>query len=321
MSLLASSRLWLLLVCVTLAVAYALLQRRSRHKAVRHTDLALVASIAPRFPGWRRHLTAAALLLTLCALVVGLARPARSMQVPRDDAVVMLAVDLSASMNAADVRPTRLQAAVAAAKKYVAGAPSAYRIGLVGFDARPHTLASPSTDRQSLLATLDALKRRALKHGTATGEALYTSLAVMKATTGAPAVTASRKPYRAVILLTDGASQGGRSLTGAARAAARQKVPVFTIGYGTPTGVVHENGKTIAVPADPQALTAVAKITGGIDYTATSGDQLADVYDRVGTRIGHVTKQVEYTVAFAALAAALLAASLITATVWSPRLV
>src|SRR4051812_33114698 len=105
MTFLAPHWLWLLAACAALVAAYVVLQRRSRHKAVRHPDLGLVTSVAPRFAGWRRHLTAAAVVLAATGLVVGLARPARSMEVPRDEAVVVLAIDISQTMSAPHIAP------------------------------------------------------------------------------------------------------------------------------------------------------------------------------------------------------------------------
>src|SRR4051794_29189895 len=143
MTFLAPHWLWLLAACTALVAAYVVLQRRSRHKAVRHPDLALVTSVAPRFAGWRRHLTAAAVVLAATGLVVGLARPARSMEVPRDEAVVVLAIDISKSMSATDIAPNRLAAAGAGPKKFVHKAPGGHRVGLGTFHIKGHTDPTP----------------------------------------------------------------------------------------------------------------------------------------------------------------------------------
>lgn len=319
MTLLAPDRLWLLAIVVALGLAYATLQRRRRHHGVRHPRVALVAAVAPRRAGWRRHLTAGALLLSVVALVGGLARPAESAVVPRKEAVVMLAVDISASMSATDVAPSRLAAAVTAARHFVDAAPDAYRIGLVSFDVAGHTLVNPTTDHGAVVRALDRLRPI---RGTAAGEGLYTALDVIHATTVADGVViADDKPYAAVVLLTDGANTVGRSLPAAARAAAHQKVPVFTIAYGTDGGVARVNGKTVPVPADPGAMEAVARISGGKSYTAVTAAQLTGVYDQISSHIGHVTEQVELTVVLAAVAAAALTFGLGTSMLWSPRLI
>lgn len=317
MTLLAPNRLWLLIISVALVVGYAVLQRRRRHRAVRHPDLKLLSSVAPRFAGWRRHLTAAALLLGISTLILGLARPAQSSEVRRDDAVIVLAVDVSLSMAATDVKPNRLAAAVTAAEKFVSEAPDGYRIGVVAFDTSGHTLATPTADHDVAIQALERLKAST---GTAAGEGLYTALDLLKADTAGTVIAADR-PYQAVVLLADGANTTGRTLESAARTAADQGVPVFTIAFGTDAGVVEGKDGPMRVPADPKALAAVAERTDGADYTASSASQLADVYDRIGTRIDIVTEPVELTVALAAIAGALVTVALATSILWSPRLV
>jgi Ca-activated chloride channel family protein len=319
MTLLSPSRLWLLIGVVVLAAAYVVLQRRRRHPAVRHPDLDLVRSVAPRRAGWRRHVAAVGLLATTAALVVGLARPAHSVEVPRDEAVVMLAVDVSGSMTATDVVPTRLEAAVAAARQFVADAPAAYRIGLVAFDDGGHVLAPPTTDRTTVL---DALARLERGPGTAAGEGLYVALdQISTALADDGGVIAADQPYAAVVLLADGANTIGRPLDEAATAAADEGIPVFTIAFGTDAGVVDVDGVPTRVPADPDAMAMVADTTGGTTYTATTGGELADVYSRIGTHIGTDVEQIELTMPLAAAAGALLALALGAAALWSPRLV
>jgi Ca-activated chloride channel family protein len=317
MTFLAPAKLWLLLIVAALVAAYVVLQRRRRLRAVRHPDVRLVMAVSRRSAAWRRHAVAAALGVAMVALVIGLARPSHAVQVPRTDAVVMLTIDVSGSMVATDVAPTRLQAAIAQARQFVASAPSSFRIGLVAFDDSGHTLAPPSTDRTALL---DALGRLARGHGTAGGEGLFTALDDIKAATSG-AVAQSDQPFAAVIFLSDGATTIGRSLTDAAHAAADQHVPVYTIAYGTANGTVVINGQTVAVPSDPAAMAQVAQITGGATFTATSGDELASVYSRIGTTIGHILEQQEMVVLFAAIAMLALALALAGALVWNPRLV
>ena len=144
MTFLAPSRLWLLLAIAALAIAYVILQSRRRHYAARFTNLDLLASVAPRHPGWRRHVAAAAIGLGLVALIVGIARPVRDEKVPSDEAVVMLVVDVSASMEATDVAPSRLQAAQEAAARFVKGVPDKFQVGLISFDESTHVLATPA---------------------------------------------------------------------------------------------------------------------------------------------------------------------------------
>jgi Ca-activated chloride channel family protein len=314
---LSPGKLWLLALVAALVAAYVALQRSRRRRAVRHPDVRLVAAVSSRWAGWRRHAVAASLAVAMISLVVGLARPAHSVEVPRDEAVVMLAVDVSGSMTATDVAPTRLAAAIAAAKQFVSGAPASFRIGLVAFDDSGHTLAPPTTNKSTVV---DALDRLARGHGTAAGEGVYSALDDISAATK-DSVVASDTPFSAVILLADGANTIGRPLTEAAQAAKEQHVPVYTIAYGTPNGTAVTGGKTVPVPADPAAMAEVASITGGSTFTATSGNELASVYDQIGTRIGHTVQQQELSVLFALVAMAALVLALSGAMLWNPRLV
>ena len=317
MTLLSPGKLWLLTIVAVLTVAYVWLQRQRRRRAVRHPDVRLVAAVSGKRAGWRRHLVAGSLGVAMVALIIGLARPAHSLEVPREEAVVMLAIDVSGSMTATDIAPSRLEAAIAQAKRFIAGAPASYRIGLVAFDDSGHTLATPTTDRQTVV---DALGRLQRGHGTAAGEGLFTALDDIKAATQ-DAVVATDRPYAAVILLADGANTIGRSLTDAAQAAADQRVPVFTIAYGTAGGTIVNNGVTVPVPSDPTSMAQVAQTTGGATFTATSGNELASVYDQIGTTIGHITEQRELVVACALVALAALVVALAGSMLWNPRLV
>ncbi|MEY2590430.1 MAG: Ca-activated chloride channel [Acidimicrobiaceae bacterium] len=317
MTLLSPGKLWLLVIVAALVVAYVALQRSRRRHAVRHPDIRLVAAVSSKRAGWRRHLVAGSLAVAITSLVIGLARPAQSVEVPRTEAVVMLAIDVSGSMTATDVAPTRMEAAITSAKAFVSNAPANFRIGLVAFDDSGHTLAPPTTNRTTVL---DALGRLARGHGTAAGEGLFTALDDIKAATS-DTVVASKAPYSAVILLADGANTIGRSLTDAAQAAKDQNVPVYTIAYGTPNGTAISDGKTVAVPADPAAMAEVAKTSGGTTFTATSGNELASVYNQIGARIGHTVEQQEVVVLFAVIAMAALVLALSGAMVWNPRLV
>lgn len=318
MTLLAPSRLWLLLAVGALAAAYVVLQLRRRHRAVRHPGVDVVRSVAPHSAAWRRHLTASALLLAVMSLVLGLARPAYSTDIPRKEAVVVLAIDVSGSMAATDVAPTRLQAAVAAATAFIGAAPDTFKIGLVTFDTAGHTKVAPTTDRSELEAALKALRPTV---GTAAGEGLATAVDVVQAAAGGAAGSTSGTPEGAVVLLTDGASTVGRSLDEASAKAADAQVPVYTIAYGTSSGTVTIRGVTTAVPSDPAAMAAVAEATGGSTYTATSAAQLNQVYDRIGIRISSLPGRIELTIPLAALAAGLLALGFAGTIVWSPRLV
>jgi len=321
MTLLSPAKLWLLVLVVALAVAYVWLQRQRRRRAVRHPDVRLIAAVSGTRASWRRHLVACALGFAMTALVIGLARPAQSEEVPRQEAVVMLVIDETGSMLATDISPSRLEAAIAQAKRFIENAPANYKIGLVGFDDSGHTLAPPTTDHRSVI---DALGRLQRGHGTAAGEGLYTALDDIKAATEQNTITSDR-PYSAVVLLSDGGSDPngpvGRPLRDAAQAAADQHVPVFAIAYGTPDGTVDIDGKVVHVPPDPQAMADLAQTTGGQTFTAESGDELASVYSEIGTTIGHITVQKEFVVACALVALVAMVVALGGSMLWNPRLV
>ena len=268
MTFLAPDKLWLLAAAAALALAYLVLQRRRRHVAVRYPNLELVAAVAPRSAAWRRHVTAGAALAAVVLLLLALARPAVADEVARDEATVVLAIDVSGSMTATDVAPTRLAAAVAAAKDFVENVPDTFDVGLVTFDDAAHVLATPTTDRAVVTQALDRLTRGP---GTAAGDGLFAALDTIAEATG-ETVSPGEAPFAGVVLLADGASTVGRSLDEAAAAAADQHVPVYTIAFGTDQGTVEVDGETVPVPADPAAMSAVADTTGGEMFEATSGD-------------------------------------------------
>ncbi|MCB0965053.1 MAG: VWA domain-containing protein, partial [Acidimicrobiales bacterium] len=230
LTLLAPSRLWLLVLAAAVAVAYVAVGRLRRPPAVRHPDVALLDRVAPRSGRWRHHLVAGAVVVSLAAMSIGLARPARVVDVDRTEAVVVLAVDISRSMDATDVAPDRLTAAKEAAAEFVAEAPAGYRIGLVTFATETHTVASPTTDRAELLAAIDALST---EDGTAAGDGLSTAVDVLEADAAATPDGATDDTYRAIVLLADGDTATGTPLPDATQEAVDAEVPVFTIAYGT----------------------------------------------------------------------------------------
>jgi Ca-activated chloride channel homolog len=293
MTFLAPSWLLLLLVVAALAGGYVLLQSRRRHYAVKFTNLELLQSVAPRRPGWRRHVAAAAVGLGLIALIVGLARPVRSEKVPRDEAIVMLVVDVSASMSATDVSPSRIGAATAAATDFVKGVPAGFQVGLVAFDRTPRVLSTPTVDHAAVIAAIGQLT---VGPGTATGDALSAaldavaaSLAASESSTAATSPTAplDQPPNATVVLLSDGATTVGQPISTAERTATDRGIPVTTIAYGTDTGTVMVDGQPVAVPADTAAMSQLAQSTGGSFFKAGSAAELSSVYDDIQSRIGY----------------------------------
>jgi Ca-activated chloride channel family protein len=315
MSFLAGERLVLLAAIAALAVGYLVVQRLRRHYAVRFTNVDLLASVAPRHPGWRRHLAASCLLVALTLLVVAFARPTAAVAVPSDAATVMLALDVSPSMKATDVKPTRVHAAVAAATRFAATLPTRYRLGLVTFAGTATVEVPPTHDRAAVRAALG--QRIDLhKEQTAIGEAIFAALDAIKR---APADHGRHAPGR-ILLLSDGSTNAGRPNNDAAAAAARQHVPVSTIAFGTQDGVVTVQGEEVPVPPDPAALRQIASTTGGHFDSAPSAEALAGIYANLQNAIVHTTKQREVGIWFvgAALTLALTAAA--ASLVWTARL-
>ena len=320
LTLLAASRLWLLVPVVVLVLVHLARQVRRRQPAVRHPDVAMLAAVSPRRAGWRKHVSAAAMALGLAALVLGLARPAQAVEVPRQDAVVVLVIDTSLSMRADDVAPDRLTAAIAAAEDFVASAPDTHRIGLVTYGLTARTVTAPTTDRQVLLDALSRLETFPTG-GTAGGDGLNLALdAIEGATADAPVITVDEAPYQAVVMLADGGSNTGSSLEDAGQRAAEAEIPVFTVSYGTSEGEVVVDGRVIPAPNDPTSMAELAEVTGARMYPAASAEELRDVYQRIGTYLGTEVEVQELTVPLAALAAAFVAAALTASFAWSPRL-
>ncbi len=308
------SPLWLLLLVpvALLAVTYLLVSRRRSAYAVRFTNLDLLDKVAPRGPGWRRHVPAALLLGMFVLLVVGFARPTAEVQVPRERATIMVAFDVSASMAATDVSPDRFTAARQAARQFVAGLPPRFNLGLVAFASQASVAVPPSLDRQAVLSALDRLSTTS---GTAIGEAVYSSLEAIAALD-----TEEEAPPAHIVLLSDGSNTTGRTVTEAAQEAATRGVPVTTIAYGTQGGVIELQGRQVPVPVDGPALQDLAEAAGGGFYEAASGDELQAVYEDIGTSVGYRSEQQEIWQWFvaAALLAALLAA--VTSMLWFARL-
>jgi Ca-activated chloride channel family protein len=328
MTLLAPERLLLVVVPIALAVAYLVLQRRRTRFAVRFTAVDLLDTVAPDRPGWRRHVPAIAFLAAVSLLVVGMTRPAMAVETP-SASTVMLALDVSYSMDADDVTPNRISAARDAARRFLEIVPAGTRVGLVAFAGSARALVTPTTDLDAVRAAIDRLR---LGPGTAIGEAIYTSLEQLPRVQDAPgagggpdgAAGDSPGPLTtegtgavgdqaagSIVLLSDGQTTMGRPDAGAAAAAKASGVPVSTIAFGTSAGRVTVDGQSIPVPVDEAALKSVATTTGGRFFEAESAPELAAVFEDLGARVGIVREQREVTdyLVGAALLAAVLAAA------------
>jgi Ca-activated chloride channel family protein len=307
---------WLLALLPVLLVAglYVWRQYRRRTYAMKFTNVDLLRTLAPKGLGWRRHAAAGAFLLSLAALGSAMARPSVDREEPLERATVMLAIDVSLSMEADDVAPNRIEAAQEAAKQFVQELPPTYNLGLVSFAKSANVLVSPSKDRSSVLAGIDGLT---LAEATATGEAVFTSLDAIRSV---PADGADGAPPARIVLLSDGYRTSGRSVEDASSAALAANVPVSTIAFGTDTGVVDIRGQLQRVPVDRLSLQQMAETTKGYFYEAASVTELKQVYEDMGSSIGHRVEPREVTQWYAgvALLLGLIGASM--SLLWTSRL-
>lgn len=271
--------LWLLPV---LAVAGAAGVRWRRSAGEPYAAAALRDSVAPVRPGWRRPAAVAGLVLATVALTAGAARPSVVADDAAERAVVVVALDTSSSMLATDVAPSRFAAAKSAAQAFVRDLPAQVDVGLVTYNATTTLVTAPTSSHEDVADAIDGL---GMSGGTAMGDALQTSLGAVLRKVGGDASAAR------IVLLGDGGSTTGSDLQAAVDAAAAAHVPVSTIAYGTPDGVVVANGTTYEVPVDTTTLAAVAKDTGGTAYEAATAAQLRDVYDDIGTQLVHDTRR------------------------------
>lgn len=315
-------RLALLLLPVGLIGAYLAVQRLRQRSLMRFTSVDLLASVAPRRPGWQRHIPAAALVLAVALLAVGLAHPATVVRTPRQRATVMLTLDTSGSMIADDVRPSRLGAAQDAARRFVSALPRGVQLGLVQFSTTASVLVTPTTDRATVLAAIDSLRAGG---GTATGPALQLAL---QAITSVPRAANGRPVPAAIVLMSDGSPTIGagdqtpqEAVAGAARAARDAGVKVNTIAYGTRDGTISVGGREIAVPSDPEAMAAIASATGGHSFTATTSGQLRSVYDAIGRAVGYDVHHKDVASWFSVLAFIMAVVAAVAALFWTQRMV
>ena len=284
---LAPRYLFLLFGVALLAAIYVVQQVRRTRFVARFSNVELLGSVAPRRPGWRRHLTFALLLVGLTVLSVGVAKPSAAVRVPRDDATVMLDIDVSLSMQATDVLPSRISAAKSAAKAFGKLVPSRINLGLLSFAGDANVVVPPTLDRQQFARGVDTLH---LANYTAIGEAIFNSLQAISVFTHASTTANSKAPPARIVLLSDGSNTVGRSVASAIEAARKAHVQISTIAFGTPNGTVVSEGRTVPVPADNQTLSAIAKNTGGTFHAAHSEQELRSIYQNIGSQIGYTTK-------------------------------
>jgi Ca-activated chloride channel family protein len=306
----------LMLLLVPLLVGILALERRRRRKyVVRFTGTSTLRAVLGTTPLWRRHLPAALFLAALAALAVGLARPQRSVAVAIDKASVMLVLDVSGSMQATDVQPSRLDAARNAAKAFVDKVPARLQVGVVAYRAVVDTVQPPTEDHGQARRVLDSL---VAEGGTATGDALAAALQQLQKVKGR---NGKRAPA-AIVLLSDGRTTEGEDPVQVAGLARRLKIPVFTVALGSDGATIPSPSGLgrIPVPPDPETLKAIARVTRGRSFQIDNAGQLADVYRRLGSRLGSKRVNKQVTSGFASGGALLLAAALLLSLRWAGRL-
>jgi Ca-activated chloride channel homolog len=307
------------LLAVPLLLKWYVSQQRRRSLAAQaFVAPVLTASVAPRGPGWRRHAPMLAFALALAVLVVAAARPQRSVAVPVSEGAIMLANDVSSSMTATDVRPTRLDAAKQADARFLASVPGTIEVGLLEFARTPVVLQSPTTAHSLTEAALAQFRSSG---GTAIGDAILTALRLLASLPPKD----GKRPPGAIVLASDGASNVGSDPLAAARQAAARHIPVYTIALGTPNGTYSEKrgSQTVTVPAppDPRELAQIAAISRGRSFTVATASGLRDAYAHLAARLGHKQVKHEVTASFAGGGLALLLLGSVLSLLWFGRLV
>jgi Ca-activated chloride channel family protein len=304
-----------------LAWWYVRQQRGRRRAAGAFASPALMASVAPRRPGFRRHAPMLAFVLALAVLIVAAAKPQRTVAVPIERASIMLVTDVSGSMQATDVKPSRLVAARRAARAFVEDVPREVNVGVLAFNGRARVLQSPTAQREDIYAALARLRSSG---GTATGEAIAAAVRTLRTPVG----RGRRPPPGAIVLISDGASVKGKDPVEAAQEARRAKIPVYTVALGTPEGTItvpRPGGaggtETRRVPPDPESLAEIARASGGDTFAAGDAGELKRVYERLGSQLGTEQRKRQMTAGFAGGALVLLLAGAGMSLAWFGRLV
>lgn len=328
MSFLWPDALWLLVLLPLLVALYLWLLHRRRRQSVRLASVAIARQALGRGPGWRRHLPPLLLLTALAALLLATARPTAMITLPLSQRTILLAIDVSGSMRAEDVKPNRLVAAQEAAKAFVTDLPREVRVGVVSFAGTAAVVQAPTTSRDDVIAAIDRFQ---LQRGTATGSGIVLSLATLfpehgieiqhitgqRKFPGAPLGKDPDKPEftpvepgsyssAAVIMLTDGQRTTGPDPLDAAKMAAERGVRVYTVGIGTPQGeVIGFEGWSMRVRLDEDTLKRVAAATLGEYFYAGTAEDLKKVYQSLSSRMVVERKETELSALFAGLGALL----------------
>ena len=325
MSLTGFAHPWLflfLLFIVGLVALYVITQQSRKKRILRFANMELLESVAPQRPAKWRHLSAILLICSLVLLTIAMAGPQNDVRIPRNRAVVMLVIDVSQSMRATDVEPSRLAAAQEAAKQFADQLTSGINLGLIAYAGTATVLVSPTTNREATKIAIDKLQ---LADRTATGEAIFTALQAI-ATVGAVIGGGDGPPPARIVLMSDGKEtvpsnpDNPKGAFTAARTAKDQGVPISTVTFGTPYGYVEINDQRQPVPVDDQTLKKIAELSDGSAYNAASLEQLKEVFTKLQDQIGYETVKGDASVGWLRLGSLLLALSALAALLFNRRL-
>jgi len=332
MSFLWVRMLWLMALVPALVAAYILVQRRRQKYALRYASLSLMKEALGAGPGLRRHVPPILFIAALATLVFALARPETTMLMPSQYGTVILALDNSGSMRADDVKPSRMEAAQAAARGFVDRQPAGSRIGVVSFAGSASLVQPPTRDREAVIA---AIGRLTLQRGTAVGSGIRTALEAILEDFGEEPLPAARGAPPAafpgfeaetfapaiIVLLSDGQSNTGPDPLEMAALAADRRVRVYTVGLGSPEGTILSFfNRSVRVRLDEETLKRVAERTGGAYFKADSESNLREIYEELGSRLVFRPEKTEITAVFAALAVVLLLLAGVFSLLWFNRL-
>ncbi|HEX4587258.1 MAG TPA: VWA domain-containing protein [Mycobacterium sp.] len=311
-----------LLVVLGLVGLYIVVQLARQRRMLRFANMELLESVAPKRPSRWRHLPAILLVLSLLLFTVAMAGPTNDVRIPRNRAVVMLVIDVSQSMRATDVSPNRLAAAQQAAKQFADQLTPGINLGLIAFGGTATVLVSPTTNRDATKVAIDKLQ---LADRTATGEGIFTALQAI-ATVGAVIGGGDAPPPARIVLMSDGKEtvpsnpDNPKGAFTAARTAKDQGVPISTVSFGTPYGYVEINDQRQPVPVDDETLKKIAELSGGQAYSASSLQQLKEVFTSLQEQIGYETRKGDASAGWLRLGALVLAVAALASLLINRRL-
>jgi Ca-activated chloride channel family protein len=332
--------LWLLLLVPLLIALYFALLKRKKKLALRYASLGLIGRAMGPGQRLRRHIPPLVFLLAIVTLIVAVARPSATLTLPAQYETIVLAIDVSGSMRASDVKPNRIGAAQEAARRFISDQPATARIGVVSFAATASVVQPPTRDREAILASIERFQ---LQRGTAVGSGILVALKTIfpdvefdlrasnpRGETKAVPLDSAKSVAKAepgsygsaaIILLTDGQTTTGPNPIEAAKMAAERGVRVFTVGIGTTKGeILGSEGWSMRVKLDEDALKNIAQVTHAEYFFADNSTDLKKIYESLNARLSLETKQTEITALLAAAAAALSLLSAFLSVLWFNRI-